>query len=187
MADFPSIAAAPTPNPANGQTGAIGGGLLRPGAIDQGAFQKLLQAQYRAQNQGKAATGPTGMTLSDYRKLAGIEMASGAAVPASAPVPQAPISQPKPVLAAPPSDGIPTLSLEQFAALTGMSLPETAPDQPSATLAGMGEPVPPDMASAADQVETADMAAPELPLAENPAAETDMGPKGKAPMKADRP
>lgn len=156
MAEFPSIAAVPAAYPANGQNGAIGGGVLRPGAIDQGAFQQLLQAQYRAQNQGKAPTGPTGMTLSDYRKLAGNEVASGATIPAGPPIPAV---QPNPTLAAPPGDGIPTLSLEQFAALTGMSLPESVPDQPPAPLDGMGEPQGLDQPLAAGAVETADAGA----------------------------
>jgi hypothetical protein len=107
-----------------GSGGAIPGEALRPGAIDQSQFQQMLQAQYRAQQQGKGVQPVKGLTLADYRKLAGIPTAQQTPVPQS--VPQA-APQPR-VTAAPAGDGIPTLSLEQFAALTGMPLPNAAPE-----------------------------------------------------------
>ncbi|WP_374655212.1 hypothetical protein [Dongia sp.] len=135
MTDYPSIAAAP-PTAAIAQNGTapgdipggIPGGALRPGAIDQSQFQQMLQAQYRLQQQGKAgqATGEPGkgLTLADYRKQAGIETNRQAtAAPAST--------------ASIPNDGIPTLSLEQFAALTGMSLPPEPAIVPESAATGV--------------------------------------------------
>ncbi|WP_374373532.1 hypothetical protein [Dongia sp.] len=92
-------------------TGAIKGGLLRPGSIDQSRFQQLLQAQTQAEAATEAM--PKGLTLDDYRKLAGAPVSARTAAPTAAPAPA-------------PTDGIPTLSAEQFAVLTGISVPETA-------------------------------------------------------------
>jgi hypothetical protein len=130
VAEYPNITATPSAIPTYSQNGAVGGGMLRPGAIDQTAFQEQLQAQYRLQNQGKAPAAPTGMTLADYRRLAGSPAMPSApppvaqASPDSASTPQV---QPAAVPAAAPGDGIPTLSLAQFAALTGITPPEGAP------------------------------------------------------------
>lgn len=96
-------------------TGAINGGLLRPGSIDQSRFQQLLQAQAQAEAATQAT--PKGLTLDDYRKLAGAPVSARTTAPAAAG-------------AAPPSDGIPSLSAEQFAVLTGISVPEPALDIP---------------------------------------------------------
>ncbi|MBL8708471.1 MAG: hypothetical protein JNL25_04705, partial [Rhodospirillaceae bacterium] len=89
------------PLPGNTGQGAIQGGLLRPGSIDQSRFQHMLQAEQQARDAAAGGAG-TGMTLDDYRKLAG-------APTSTAPSPSV------------PSDGIPTLTSEQFAVLTGMS------------------------------------------------------------------
>lgn len=122
MAEIPGIAALPAPYPPASQNGAVVGGVLRPGAIDQSQFQEQLLAQYKAQHQGKTTEAPKGMTLADYRKLAGVQVASApTASPANAPGADAA----KPVRAPAVSDGIPTLSLAQFAALTGLTLPES--------------------------------------------------------------
>jgi len=56
------------------------------------------------------------MNLADYRKLAGIQ----------APAAPAPGATPVPTPTATANDGIPTLSLAQFAALTGMEIPDQA-------------------------------------------------------------
>lgn len=172
VADYPNITALPSAYPAAAQNGAVSGGVLRPGAIDQSQFQKLLQARYQAQNQGKSAAAPVGMTLSDYRKLAGIQVMPGAVIvdpstPASPSLPMqgAATSAPRP---APPSDGIPTLSLEQFAALTGMPSPEATPAPPPMA----ANAVNPVVALATSEVETAD-AAPLDALAGEEAAAPD--------------
>lgn len=146
LAEYPTIAATAAPYPtyagmsqipaqtSGGSGGAIPGEALRPGAIDQSQFQQMLQAQYRAQQQGKGVQPVKGLTLADYRKLAGIPTAQQTLVPQS--VPQA-APQPR-VTAAPAGDGIPTLSLEQFAALTGMPLPNAAPETvPSSAQSGV--------------------------------------------------
>lgn len=92
-------------------SGGVNGGLLRPGAIDQARFQQLLAAQGQAD---AAAPPPPGMTLNDYRKLAGSP--SGPAAP-----PPEPMSQGAMI------DGIPNLTAEQFAVLTGLTpMPETS-------------------------------------------------------------
>jgi hypothetical protein len=127
VAEYPSIAEVTAPYPANGQNGAIGGGVLRPGSIDQSQFQQLLQAQYQQQNQGKTAPAPSGLTLADYRKLAGMPVDAARAQAAVALDPQPPVAA---TPTAAPSDGIPTLSLAQFAALTGISPPEGPVDDP---------------------------------------------------------
>ena len=70
MADTANIMLPGAPNypvPGTGALGQVTGGLLRPGAIDQARFQQLLAAQ----SQAEAAAPPPGMTLNDYRKLAG--------------------------------------------------------------------------------------------------------------------
>jgi hypothetical protein len=109
--------------------GAIVGGKLRPGSIDQGQFQQMLAAQGQQQQVTTSSAAPTrGMSLADYRKLAGIQSA-----PAPAPEPAA---APAPVTTA--NDGIPTLSLAQFAALTGMEIPAEAPATvPNSTATGV--------------------------------------------------
>jgi hypothetical protein len=122
-------------------TGAIKGGLLRPGSIDQSQFQQLLQAQQQA---NEAATVQPGLTLDDYRKLAGAPRQIAAATPA-------PENAAPPPLA--PSDGIPTLSAEQFAVLTGMSNvedPVAAPEMPAAATGAPLEMVPAQLAAASD-------------------------------------
>jgi hypothetical protein len=137
LAEFPTIAATSAPYPTyagmsqippQGESGSIPGDALRPGAIDQSQFQQMLQAQYRAQQQGKGVQPVKGLTLADYRKLAGIPTAQQA--PATqAPTQAAPQAAPQAKVAAPAAgDGIPTLSLEQFAALTGMPLPNAVPE-----------------------------------------------------------
>nr|WP_298683101.1 hypothetical protein [uncultured Dongia sp.] len=129
MAEYPSIAGVTAPYPAGGQNGAISGGVLRPGSIDQSQFQQLLQAQYQQQNQGKVAAAPAGLTLADYRKLAG---SSGGAAPIGTPAAPAPQPSVAASRAAAPSDGVPTLTLAQFAALTGISPPEAPAAVPAA-------------------------------------------------------
>lgn len=173
VAEIPGIATVPAANAANAQNGAVVGGVLRPGAIDQGQFQKLLQAQYQAQNRGKAVEAPKGMTLTDYRKLAGMPLAASAAVPTANSPALAPTSPaPKPTQAAGSGDGIPTLSLEQFAALTGLTLPESSPPALSTDAA----PGQIRVALTTSPVETADMGPldmPEPPAAEAPAESVD--------------
>jgi hypothetical protein len=117
MAEAANIMLPGAPNypvPGMTGTGAIKGGLLRPGSIDQSRFQQLLQAQSQAE--AAAGTAPAGMVLDDYRKLAGAPVAARAASPAAAPPPVAKVSK----------DGIMTLSAEQFAALTGITVPEAS-------------------------------------------------------------
>ncbi len=117
LAEYPITSSAATPYPGAlspaissvSGDGAIAGSKLRPGAIDQSQFQEMLLAQARRQQMNTSAGSTRGMTLADYRKLAGNS-------PRSAPA----AVQPNPVAA---NDGIPTLSLAQFAALTGMELP----------------------------------------------------------------
>lgn len=121
------------PLPGGAAIGTIPGGALRPGAIDQARFQQLLLAQSQAQNQaqtqlqGQAAgtqipvggAPKAGMTLDDYRKLAG---APSSVAPPAQPLPEGP----------PPSTpigSIPNLTAEQFAVLTGMNLVESAPTE----------------------------------------------------------
>lgn len=122
LAEYPTNIAGASPYPtyagmgaatASGN-GAIVGGKLRPGSIDQGQFQQVLAAQGQQQRQTTSAAPVQGMSLADYRKLAGIQ----------APPVQTPAPAPAPTAA---SDGIPTLSLAQFAALTGMEIPNEAP------------------------------------------------------------
>lgn len=140
VAEYPTIAATSVPYPAYagmsqipaGSNGAIAGDALRPGAIDQSQFQQMLQAQYQAQQQAKGvqqARGvqpAKGLTLADYRKLAGGPTLQQPPAP-QAVAPAAPPAAPSARMAAPVArDGIPTLSLEQFAALTGMPAPEPA-------------------------------------------------------------
>ncbi|WP_303976066.1 hypothetical protein [Dongia mobilis] len=130
VAEYPNITATSSAIPPIGQNGVIGGGILRPGAIDQTAFQEQLQAQYRLQNQGKAPAAPTGLTLADYRRLAGMPTVASAPPPTSGASPDiasAPQTLPSTTPAAPAGDGIPTLTLAQFAALTGITPPEPAP------------------------------------------------------------
>ncbi|WP_374380225.1 hypothetical protein [Dongia sp.] len=132
MTDFPTIASAPSPTLRGGAlaptagSGGIPGNALRPGAIDQSQFQEMLQAQYRVQQQGKQlplkSQPERGLSLADYRKLAGTDNGTPYQPPAASPPAAAPPSN-----ALMPADGIPTLSAEQFAALTGMPLP----DEPS--------------------------------------------------------
>jgi hypothetical protein len=108
--------------------GAIVGGKLRPGSIDQSQFQQMLAAQGmqpggaslgQQQQQTTSSAAPVrGMSLADYRKLAGGQTAA-APTPTPSPAPQQ-----APAAAA--NDGIPTLSLAQFAALTGMEIPDQA-------------------------------------------------------------
>ena len=130
MTDFPTIATAPSPTLRGGSLppaaggGAIQGSALCPGAIDQNQFQEMLQAQYRQQQQGKhlplKSQPERGLTLADYRKLAGTDTgAPYQPTAAAAPTP--------PGNALMPPDGIPTLSAEQFAALTGAPLPDPVP------------------------------------------------------------
>ena len=109
--------------------GGMNGGLLRPGAIDQARFQQLLAAQ----GQVEAAAPPPGLTLNDYRKLAGKPPG-----PAPAPAPE-PVSQGTMI------DGIPNLTAEQFAALTGLTpMPEAAATEaaPPDDLADLAAPEP---------------------------------------------
>lgn len=113
LAEYPTTTSAANPFPGAISSlsgdGAIAGGKLRPGAIDQSQFQEMLLAQARQQQVNTSSSSSRGMTLADYRKLAGSPTG-----PAAAPV------HPNPVT---PHDGIPTLSLAQFAALTGMDVP----------------------------------------------------------------
>ena len=119
LAEYPTNTAGVSPFPtyagmgaatASGN-GAIAGGKLRPGSIDQGQFQQMLMQQQSQQQQTTSSAAPVrGMSLADYRKLAGTQ------TPPPAPSP-APVA----------NDGIPTLSLAQFAALTGMEIPDQAP------------------------------------------------------------
>ncbi|MBK8159986.1 MAG: hypothetical protein IPK59_14865 [Rhodospirillaceae bacterium] len=135
MAEYPNITATPSTIPTYSQNGAVSGGILRPGAIDQTAFQEQLQAQYRLQNQGKAPAAPTGLTLADYRRLAGIPSVASAPPPpaaqANADVASGPQIGPISTPTAPSGDGIPTLSLAQFAALTGITPPDAPPAVPA--------------------------------------------------------
>lgn len=86
---------APSRGEAGGSSnGAISGGLLRPGALDQSQFQRMLQEQYQPR---PAVSERAGLTLGDYRRLSGAP--------------------------APPGSGVPTLSAAQFAALTGETPP----------------------------------------------------------------
>ncbi len=119
LAEYPTNTAGASPYPtyagmgaatASGN-GAIAGGKLRPGSIDQGQFQQMLLQQ---QQTTSSAAPVRGMSLADYRKLAGTPTPAAAPPPAPPPVPTA-------------NDGIPTLSLAQFAALTGMEIPDQAP------------------------------------------------------------
>lgn len=137
LAEYPTNTAGVSPFPtyagmgaatASGN-GAIVGGKLRPGSIDQGQFQQMLAAQSQQQRQQTTSAAPTqGMTLGDYRKLAGIE----------APAPVQSQAAPQPASAPAAGDGIPTLSLAQFAALTGMEIPDQAPATvPNSTEAGV--------------------------------------------------
>ncbi|MBI2256343.1 MAG: hypothetical protein HYU58_17100 [Proteobacteria bacterium] len=178
MAEYPISAAGTLPSPlyagmadsgATG-TGAIAGGKLRPGAIDQGQFQAMLAAQAQQQQQVTSGAPVHGMTLGDYRKLAGIHTAPAPAL-ASAPAPAAaPTSGPA-------NDGIPTLSLAQFAALTGMEIPDQVQNQPqnqslatvpNSTEAGVplstgpveAEPEPDPLATEEPAPQTADTATP---------------------------
>lgn len=149
MADYPTILATTPPYPGHAGAapnalsgnGAIAGNTLRPGAIDQSQFQQMLLDQYQQQQQGKVAQPiagqsvkgqpANGLTLADYRKLAGIVATQPAAPPQPAVLPdRAP--------AATAGDGIPTLSLEQFAALTGIPLPDsTVPVVPNSAQMGV--------------------------------------------------
>jgi hypothetical protein len=145
LADPTSIGAVQTPSPAGAGTGGIPGGALRPGAIDQGQFQQLLKAQQQLMQQGKpdesnappASQPGRGLTLNDYRKLAGIPTANPAPTPA-------PVQNAVPAA----GDGIPTLTLEQFAALTGMSVPESALEGPIPDQTGMPPAAPAQAAEA---------------------------------------
>lgn len=114
MADTANIMLPGAPNypvPGAGALGQVNGGLLRPGAIDQARFQQLLAAQ----GQAEAAAPPPGMTLNDYRKLAGSPLGPPAAPP------------PEPMSQGAMIDGIPNLTAEQFAVLTGLTpMPEAA-------------------------------------------------------------
>lgn len=141
--------------------------MLRPGAIDQSQFQQLLLAQYQAQNQGKTADPPKGMTLSDYRKLAGIQVAASVAAPSTTGASPPAVASARPVQAAPAGDGIPTLSLEQFAALTGLTMPESPPlVLPADDSTGQIT-----VALATSPVETADMGPLDAPVDEQAPAE----------------
>lgn len=122
------------PLPGATNLGTIPGGALRPGAIDQSRFQQLLLAQSQAQGQLPAdpshrqAAAPVpqgGMTLDDYRKLAG--------QPRSAALPPPPAAETPPPATL--VDGIPNLTAEQFAVLTGLKLPDTPAMDPSAPAA----------------------------------------------------
>lgn len=166
------------PLPGVTNLGAIQGGALRPGAIDQGRFQQLLLAQSQAQAAGQptvsGAPGPqAGMTLDDYRKLAG--------------QPRAAVTAPPPAAETPPPatlvDGIPNLTAEQFAVLTGLKLPETpaadplAAPSPAAAPTDLSQPVaaPPVPAATAAASPTGQIAALDA-LLEEPAAIPDPAP-----------
>lgn len=126
LAEYPTNTAGASPYPtyagmgaatASGN-GAIVGGKLRPGSIDQGQFQQMLMQQAQSQQMTTSSAQPVrGMSLSDYRKLAG--------TPTQVQPTQVPTQTPPPAPMA--NDGIPTLSLAQFAALTGMEIPDQAP------------------------------------------------------------
>lgn len=168
MAETANIMLPGAPNqpiPGVAGTGAIKGGLLRPGSIDQSQFQRLLQAQQQA---NEAATAQPGLTLDDYRKLAGAPRQPVAASLA------APAAAPSPPLA--PSDGIPTLSAEQFAVLTGMSSvedPVALPEMPAGPAGAPLEMVPAQLADTGDPA----LADPDADLADpgllDPALESD--------------
>jgi hypothetical protein len=140
--------------------GAIVGGKLRPGSIDQGQFQQMLAAQGQPQQQLTTSSAPIqGMTLGDYRKLAGIQASAPGQSQAAAAPPAGPA----------PSDGIPTLSLAQFAALTGMEIPGQAPPTvPNSAASGVPlttgsvetTPEPDPLATEEPTLQTADAAAP---------------------------
>ncbi|TDQ86313.1 hypothetical protein A8950_0004 [Dongia mobilis] len=115
------------PVPGGTRLGAIEGGMDRPGAINQAQFRQLLEAQRIA---GEAAAAQPGMTLADYRKLAGPMPASQAAPP----------TPPAPLVA---SDGIPNLTPEQFAVLTGMAPAADAASQSPAASAASQTPAAP--------------------------------------------
>lgn len=127
LAEYPIISAPPISPPyeayvrtATSQNGGIAGGTLRPGAIDQSQFYQMLTAQNQQQQKVTSAQSTNrGMTLDDYRKLAGTKSEE---IPQATRV-QSPASANN---AVPVNDGIPTLSLEQFAALTGMELSQDA-------------------------------------------------------------
>jgi hypothetical protein len=122
------------PLPGVSNLGAIQGGALRPGAIDQSRFQQLLLAQSQAQGSSPAdpsfrqtaAPAPQGgLTLDDYRKLAG--------QPRSAALPPPPAAETPPPATL--IDGIPNLTAEQFAVLTGLKRPDAPASDPSAPAA----------------------------------------------------
>jgi hypothetical protein len=137
------------PVPGSTRLGAIQGGLDRPGAIDQAQFRQLLEAQQRA---NEAAAAQPGMTLADYRKLAG-------------PAPASRLASPPPTAPVAASDGIPNLTPEQFAVLTGMAPAADAASQTAAADAASQTAA----ADAASQTAAADAAI------QAPAAPTPLG------------
>lgn len=184
MADTVNIMVPGAPNyPAPGMNGfgQVKGGLLRPGSIDQSQFQRLLATQ----NQNAQAQPTPGMTLNDYRKLAGLPPGPEAAL---APEPQAPMSQGAMI------DNIPTLTAEQFAALTGMSVTTEAPANP-ASFQPVTAPTPvmdhPSAAGAPMEMATpdrqADLAAKADAVTQQMAATPDAAPTHPAPDSAAEP
>lgn len=137
------------PVPGSHRLGAIEGGMDRPGAIDQAQFRQLLEAQRVA---GEAAAAQPGMTLADYRKLAGPAPANQAAPPAP----------PAPLVA---SDGIPNLTPEQFAVLTGMTPAAATSQRPAASAASQAQAAPTPLGAAAAGGVAAPTVSPQLAAA----------------------
>ena len=110
------------------------------------------------------------MTLADYRKLAGIE--TGRAVQVQA---QAQLSASPP---AAPSDGIPTLTPEQFAVLTGQPLP-------SAGATEAVQPQPTDLSAPASDSALGDASAGGIPLTSDTFGPSEAGIAGVPSESAD--